>query len=125
MRLAFDGFLQPINDTARQIGLAKSVFKGGSTVPVKLQLKKADGTVVQAQVSPTFLTPQKGSAMSASIDESIYTDPGTTGTAFKWDATSSQYVYNWSTKGLTAGYWYKISMKLDDGIIQTVTVGLK
>jgi len=39
----FDGFLQPINDTAHQIGVATSIFKGGSAVPAKLQLKKAHG----------------------------------------------------------------------------------
>ena len=38
----FDGFLQPINDTAHQVGTSTSVFKAGSTVPAKLQLKKAD-----------------------------------------------------------------------------------
>jgi hypothetical protein len=35
----FDGFLQPINDPAHQVGAGESVFKGGSTVPVKFQLK--------------------------------------------------------------------------------------
>ena len=40
----FDGFLQPINDTAHEVGTSTSVFKAGSTVPVKLQLKKADGS---------------------------------------------------------------------------------
>ena len=63
--------------------------------------------------------------MSASVDESVYTDAGTSGTAFKWDTNSNQYIYNWNTKGLTSGYWYKISVKSDDGIIQTVTIGLK
>ena len=121
----FDGFLQPINDTAHQTGQTVSVFKAGSTVPVKLQLKKADGTVVQSINPPAWLTPQKGSAMSATVDESVYTYAGTSGTAFKWDTASGQYVYNWNTKGLTSGYWYKISVKLDDGTIQVVTVGLK
>jgi len=44
----WDGFLQPINDTAHQTDQNFSVFKAGSTVPAKFQLKKADGTVVQA-----------------------------------------------------------------------------
>ena len=41
----FDGFLQPINDTAHQVGATTSIFKAGSTVPVKLQLKRADDEV--------------------------------------------------------------------------------
>ena len=32
----FDGFLQPINDTAHQVGVSTSVFKAGSTVPVEV-----------------------------------------------------------------------------------------
>jgi pimeloyl-ACP methyl ester carboxylesterase len=121
----FDGFLQPINDTAHQVGQTQSVFKGGSTVPAKLQLKKADGTIIQGAVAPIWLAPQKGSTMSASVDESIFTDQGTTGSAFSWDSAARQYSYNWSTKGLVAGYWYKISVKLDDGTTQTVSIGLK
>ncbi len=121
----FDGFLQPINDTAHQTGQQLSVFKAGSTVPVKFQIKKWDGTIIQSINSPISLTPQKGAAMSASIDESVYADQGTTGTTFKWDSTNQQYIYNWSTKGLVPGYWYKISVKLDDGSIYSVTIGLK
>src|SRR5262249_37451832 len=33
----FSGFLQPINDTAHQTGLTTSIFKAGSTVPVKFK----------------------------------------------------------------------------------------
>ena len=47
----FDGFLQPINDTTYHPEQSPSVFKGGSTVPVKFQLKKADGTIIQATTS--------------------------------------------------------------------------
>jgi hypothetical protein len=121
----FDGFLQPINDTAHQIGQALSVFKAGSTVPVKFQLKKVDGTIIQSGSVPTWLTPQKGSSMSAAVDESVYSVVGSSGSAFKWDTNSQQYIYNWSTKGLPAGFWYKIFAKLDGGSIYSVTIGLK
>jgi hypothetical protein len=121
----FSGFFQPINDITHNPTQSLSVFKGGSTVPVKFQLKNLDGTIVQASSIPAWLTPQRGSMMSASIDESTYSLPATTGTEFKWDPTSQQYIYNWSTKGLASGYWYKLSMKLDDGNVYSVTVGLK
>lgn len=119
----FDGFLQPINDTAHQIGQDLSVFKAGSTIPVKLQLKKADGTVVQAATPPLWLSPQKGSAMNVSVDESFYTDPATSGNTFVWEGT--QYHYNWSTKGLQAGFWYRIYAQLDDGTVRSVVIGLR
>jgi len=119
----WDGFLQPINDTAHQIGLNVSVFKGGSTVPVKFQIKKADGTVVQSATAPLWSTPQLLGPMSTSIDELVYSDPASSGNTFKWDG--SQYVYNWSTKSVAAGNWYRISAKLDDGTTQSVVIGLR
>ena len=121
----WDGFAQPINDTAHQVGQSASVFKAGSTVPVKFQLKNAAGASIQASTLPIWLAPQKGAAMSASVDETIYSDPGTSGTAYRWDSASQQYVYNWSTKGLAAGYWYRIFAKLDDGTTQSVIIGLR
>ena len=102
-----------------------SVFKGGSVVPVKFQLKTASGTVIQASTLPLWLNPQNGSAMSVAVDESTYADSATSGPVFKWDATSSQYIYNWSTKGFATGYWYRIYAKLDDGTTQSVVVGLR
>ena len=102
-----------------------SVFKAGSTVPVKFQLKDASGNPVEVAVAPVWLSPQKGGALSAAVDESIYSYPASSGTAFKYDAGSQQYVYNWSTKGLASGYWYKISVKLDDGTIRSVVLGIK
>jgi hypothetical protein len=121
----WSGFTQPINDTAYNPTQSMSVFKGGSTVPVKFQLKNANGTSVQSVTAPVWLTPQKGSIMSASIDESTYSDPATSGSIFKWDSASQQYIYNWSTKGLTTGYWYRIYTKLEDGTTQSVVVGLR
>jgi hypothetical protein len=102
-----------------------SVFKGGSTVPVKFQLKNASDTPVQSSISPVWLTPQRGAPMSASIDESTYSDLAISGTTFRWDSVTQQYVYNWSTKGLVTGYWYKISVSLDDGTMRSVVVGLR
>ena len=121
----WDGFAQPINDTAHQIGESLSVFKAGSTVPVKFQLKKPDGTIVQAPTDPVWLSPQKGAAMSSQVGESIYTDLGTAGNSFKWDPIAQQYIYNWSTKGLIAGFWYKLLVQLDDGSFKSVIIGLK
>jgi hypothetical protein len=121
------GFLQPINDTAHQVcsGCAKSVFKGGSTVPVKLQLEDANGNIVQATTAPVWLTPVKGSAMSASVDENVYTSSATTGTSYRWDSTMQQYIYNWSTSGYVTRYYWRIYAQLDDGEIVYVDIGLR
>jgi hypothetical protein len=119
----FDGFLQPINDTAHQVGTSISVFKAGSTVPVKFQLKNAAGTLVQAATAPSWLTPVKGSAMSMPVDESAYTASGDSGSTYRYDSTAAQYIYNWKTG--TGGNFWRIGVKLDDGQTYYVNIGLR
>jgi hypothetical protein len=121
----FSGFLQPINDTNIFPAQKPSVFKAGSTVPVKFKLKKWDGATAQVGALPEWLIPQRGSKMDASVDESMYGSAGSTGNTYKWDPESEQYIYNWSTKGLAGGYWYEIFAKLDDGNTYSIIVGLK
>jgi hypothetical protein len=124
------GFLQPINDTAHQIGTSASdttisVFKAGSTVPAKFQLRKADGTVVQASTAPKWLTPAKGSATTSPVDESVYSLAVTTGGEYRWDSTAQQYIYNWGTAKNNAGNYWRIGVQLDDGQTYWVNIGLR
>lgn len=125
----FDGFLKPINniehDTAHHTSHNLNIFKTGSTIPVKFQLKKSDSTLIQSTTSPIWIIPQKGNQINALVDESVYSDTTTGGTVYKWDALNQQYIYNWNTKGLSAGYWYRIGVQLDDGKTYFVTIGLK
>jgi hypothetical protein len=123
----FDGFLQPINDTAHATTCGNpcpySVFKAGSTVPVKFQLKDAAGNVVQAATLPAWAVPAKGGVASAAVDEAVYADLPTSGGSFRWDG--SQYIYNWSTKGLQAGYYYRVGWTLPDGESGSVVIALR
>lgn len=121
----WDGFLQPINDTKYHPDQSQSVFKGGSTVPVKFQPKDFNGNIIVSSVTPKWLVPEKLSPMSSPVSESVTSTTATSGSDFRWDSSGQQYIYNWSTKGLTSGYWYKISVKLDDGYIYSVVVGLR
>lgn len=84
----WSGFTQPINDIVYNPTLAYSVFKGGRTIPVKFQLKNASGTSVQSSLAPLWLTPQKGNAMSSAVDESVFSQPSSFGTAFRYDTTT-------------------------------------
>jgi hypothetical protein len=117
----FDGFLQPINDTAHQVGTSTSVFKGGSTIPVKFQLKNASGTLVQANVAPVWLTPAKGASMSLPVDESLYAATADSGSTYRVEG--SQYGYNWKTP--SGGHYYRIGVTLDDGQTYYVNIGLR
>lgn len=121
----FDGFLQPINDTAHQTGTATSIFKAGSTVPAKIQVKRADGTIVQTVTAPVWLTPLKGNAATAPVDETAYTDSTTSGSAYRWDATGQQYIFNWGTSKTQVGYYWRVGVTLDDGQTYYVSIGLR
>ncbi|MDR6907851.1 hypothetical protein J2X63_003559 [Agromyces sp. 3263] len=117
----FDGFLQPINDTAHQVGTSTSVFKGGSTIPVKLQLKNASGTVVPTNVAPAWLAPAKGASMNLPVDESLYSVAADSGSTYRLEG--SQYGYNWKTP--SGGNYYRIGVRLDDGQTYSVNIGVR
>lgn len=118
----FDGFLQPINDTAHQVGTSTSVFKTGSTIPVKFQLMNAAGQPVQSATAPAWLAPVKGGAMSLPVDETVQTVTADSGSTFRFD--TGQYIYNWKTPS-TGGSYYQIGVKIDDGQTYYVNIGLR
>jgi hypothetical protein len=121
----FDGFLQPINDTAHQVDTNVSVFKAGSTIPAKFQLKKSDGTIVQPTSLPQWITPQRGSLTTAPVDESVYSaQPSSSGT-YRSDTTAQQYIYNWGTSSGQKSFYWRVGVQLDDGQIYTVNIGLR
>jgi hypothetical protein len=122
----FDGFLQPINDTAHQVGTSTSIFKGGSTVPAKFQLKRADGTVVQANSLPIWEVPAKGSSTSAAVNESAYSAPADSTSTYRGSGSpDNQYIYNWNTAANQAGSYWRVGVRLDDGQTYYVNVGLR
>lgn len=125
VRYRWDGFLQPVNDTAHSVGLDTSVFKAGSTVPVKCQLKTAGGTPLQGVTPPVLISAEQRGPMSQPVDEFVYSATPTDGTAFRWDADISQYRYNWKTATSGAGYWWVLTVALPDGTQQAVTIGLR
>ncbi|MEI2785749.1 MAG: PxKF domain-containing protein [Candidatus Nanopelagicales bacterium] len=118
----FDGFQQPINDPVLVPGAARSVFKSGSTVPVKFQVKRADGTLVEpGDCAGMVDAGEGGSPTGASVNEAVWSEPATSGTQF--EKTGDQWHYNWKTKGVAAGYTYRIGVRLDDGTKHYVVVG--
>jgi hypothetical protein len=56
--------------------------------------------------------------------EATSTAAATTGSLFRYDSTSQQYVFNWSTRGLSIGT-YLIKVDLGDGVTRTVQLSLR
>ena len=104
-------------------GRPMSIFKGGSTIPVKFKLMDANGNIVQAANLPIWITPQKAGQTSSPIDESVYSDPASNGNYYTLDG--NHYFYNWKTKGYASGYYWRIGVTLDDGQSYYVYIGLK
>jgi hypothetical protein len=120
---AWEGFKQPISSPGHQVGASTSIFKAGSTVPVKFELRNADGTVVQPAAAPKWITPVKGGATSAPVDESLYAEVADSGSSYRREG--SQWQYNWASPKSGGGYYWRIGATLDDGQTYYVNIGLR
>ncbi len=109
-------FLQPIKAPSQP----QSVFKAGSTIPVKFQLFLADG------VSPvgTALATIQVTRVSDGGPVTVVSNGPNAGTAFRYDSEAQQYIFNLSTKNWSAGS-YRITVLLDDGSQIMAIVGAR
>lgn len=108
-------FLQPINVPPQQ----RSVFKLGSTIPVKFQLFRADGTTLVSNATATIQVNRVSNGAPDPVNETVSSTVPDQGTRFRY--TGSQYIFNLGTANLATGT-YRLSAILDDGssIVQDV-----
>jgi len=109
------GFIQPINNDG------SSVFKLGSTVPVKFQLQDTQGNYITSAQATLYVAKVSDNIIGTDL-EAVSTSSATTGNQFRAD--NNQYIFNLSTKSLTAGTW-QIKAVLDDGTTLTVLISLR
>ena len=118
VQYAWSGVLQPINADG------SSIFKLGSTVPVKFALVGASAGVKDATVTLThdkIINDIEGTVM-----ENLSTATPTTGDVFRYDAESGQYVFNWGTKDLKSGPGtYGLTINMGDQNFPAVFISLK
>jgi hypothetical protein len=88
----WSNFLQPINVPPA----TQSIFKMGSTVPVKFNLTGASSGITDGTFYLKYA--YTGIGDNNGEMESVATTTGTTGTQFRY--SEGQYIYNWSTKGV-------------------------
>lgn len=117
----WSGVLQPI-DPPNAAGVSASVFKTGSTVPVKFALTGPSVGITTLAATLSYAKISNG--VVGSDIEAVSTAAATTGNLFRYDAATGQYIFNWSTKGLSAGT-YRLIISLGDGVERTVNLGLK
>jgi hypothetical protein len=111
--------LQPIDANGT------SVFKKGSTVPVKFRVCNTGGySIGSSGVVVQFGTVASSSApVDATVNEDVIST--TADTAFRWASTDQQWIFNISTKNLTAGKTYVYRIYLNDGTYIQFQYGLK
>jgi hypothetical protein len=116
VRYAWFGVLQPVNADGT------SVFRQGRTVPVKFVLTGASAGITN--LTATLSVVYVGSVADGEVNEAEATGDATSGNVFRFDPSSGQYIFNWSTRELAPGK-YKLQIALGDGKIHEVAVGLK
>jgi len=100
--------LQPINPDG------SSVNKTGSTVPAKFRVGDANcNSIGTLGVVTAFNLVGRSSDPGAQINEVV--DSTTPDTAFRWDPTAQQWIFNISTKGMASGVKYTYQISLNDG----------
>jgi hypothetical protein len=117
----WSGFLQPINSDN------SSIFKLGSTVPVKFQLINSSASITDA-VAKLYVA-KVDNGIEGSVVEATSNASADSGNTFRYDTTSHQYIFNLGTKSLTKGtYKLKIYVKGDNntGVLQgEIDISLK
>jgi hypothetical protein len=116
----FGGYLQPVNADG------SSVFgrKGNAAIPFKFQLTTCQGAFVSTE-HPTIALFKISNTVSGTTDEAVTsTGQANSGNLYRYDASSSQYIYNLSTTALTTGT-YLVRTTLDDGSTHDVQVSIR
>jgi hypothetical protein len=111
--------LEPINWNGT------SVFKQKSTVPAKFRVCDANGNSIGTPGVVTMfkITQDVVGTVSSGVNEPV--DSTTPFTEFRWDPTSMQWIFNISTKGLSANHTYGFLITLNDGTTIPFVFGLK
>src|SRR5204863_8982621 len=110
VQYSWSGVLQPINVDG------SSIFKQGSTVPVKFKLTGASAGISNA-VAKLYVAQISNNVVGSDV-EAVSTSAADTGNQFRYDASGSQYIFNLATKPLVAGS-YRLTIDLGDQVLHT------
>ncbi len=113
---SWSNVLQPINLNG------SSIFKLGSTVPVKFKL--TNQSAGYANATAKLYTAKVSSGIAGQELEATSTAAADSGNTFRYDATNDQYIFNLGTKSLSEGT-FRLRIDLGDGTTNTVDISLK
>lgn len=111
--------LQPIHTDG------SSVFKQGQTVPAKFRVCDANGVSIgtAGTVTSFLLTQTISGTVTTNVQDIV--DTNNPDTAFRWDPTDQQWIFNISTQNLSANSTYIYTITLNDGTVISFQYGLR
>ncbi|GEM_PF-3174744 len=117
VRYSYGGVLAPINQDG------SSIFKLGRVIPIKFQLKDAQGKYISTAIAKLYLSKISNEVAGTEVEAE---SPGeaNAGNVFRYDIIDNQYIFNLGTGSLTQGTW-QIRIVLDDGSSKYVKIALK
>jgi len=113
----FVGLLPPINNDG------SSIFKLKRTIPVKFQLKNADGSFMTDAVAKLYLAKVSNNVVG-SYEEPTSTSAADSGNTFRYVDEADQYIFNLGTKGLSTGTWV-LQVTVNGMVAKEVWISLK
>jgi hypothetical protein len=111
---SWSGLLAPINASGN------SVFKLGSTVPVKFRLTGSSAAISNGVFR--LYGSKISNGVAGEEQEVTSTSNADTGNTFRY--SDGQYIFNLSTKPLSEGTW-QLRIDLGDGVLRTINIALK
>src|SRR6266571_4749872 len=101
------------------------VLKIGRTVPAKFRVCDANGVSIGTPgvVSAFFLVQIISGTTATTVEDVVATN--NPDTAFRWDPTSQQWIFNITTGNLAAGNTYVYAITLNDGTVINFQYGLR
>jgi len=113
----FGGFLAPIPGSP-------TVISRGGALPVAFRLSDVNGTQLSTAFATLTLQQLVGGTPVGSPIDANPSGTSNVGNLFRFDSKLQEYIYNLSTKPLVSGTW-QLQVRLDDGSVHTVLVGVK
>ena len=112
------------NDFLPPVSLDKP-FKLGRTIPIKFQLTDAQGSFITDAVPLISVELLSNGPLTGEVIDEESSGAANIDNIFRYEPDSNRYIFNLSTKGLTAPATYRITVDLGDGTMQQVNIGLK
>lgn len=100
------------------ISIDSKTFKKTSTIPVKIKLTNSVGSPVSDAIANLYVGP-------GATNPAVSSGGSNVGNLFRYDPTAGQYIFNLSTKLLSAPNTYNLFITLDTGQTLTQSIILK